>query len=89
MNIKNETEILSEHIQLLSFDLKTLEKIAILFQEEFVPQAAEPWRKELSHDRLSDFFPALLTLLQDAISKYEKIEAHAIEIEEAIRYEQN
>lgn len=90
MNIKDEIEVLVDRIEIFSADVDTAGKIASLFQEEIVGKNAPSGKKERANDRLCDFYPALVTLIDDLISKIKNIESHAFEIRrEVLRNEQN
>ena len=90
MNIKDEIDVLSDRIEIFSADVDTMGKIASLFQEEIARKNAPSWKKELANDRLCDFYPALVTLIDDLISKIKSIESHAFEIrQEVFKNEQN
>lgn len=90
MNIKDEIEVLADRIEIFNADLETVGKIASLFQEEIVGKTAPSWKKEVANDRLFDFYPALITLLDDLLKKAKSIEEHAYEIrQEVLRNEQN
>lgn len=90
MNIKDEIDVLVDRIEIFSSDVDTVGKIASLFQEEIAGKNAPSWKKEVANDRLCDFYPALVTLIDDLISKIKNIESHAFEIRgRFLRNEQN
>lgn len=90
MSIKDEIDVLVDRIEEFSADVDTMGKIARLFQEEIVGKKAPSWRKEVANDRLFDFYPALVILIDDLISEIKGIESHAFEIrQEVFKNEQN
>ena len=84
MNIKDEIDVLVDRIEIFSADVDTMGKIASLFQEEIVGKNAPSWKKECANDRLYDFYPALVTLIDALISKIKGIESHAFEIRQEV-----
>lgn len=72
MNIKDEIDVLVDRIEIFNADLETVGKIASLFQEEIVGKTAPSWKKEVANDRLCDFYPALVTLIDDLTKKKAK-----------------
>lgn len=69
MNIKDEIDVFADRIEIFNADLETVWKIASLFQEEIVGKTAPSWKKEVANDRLCDFYPALVTLIDDLTKK--------------------
>lgn len=84
MNIKDEIDVLADRIEIFNADLETLGKIANLFQEGIFEKTAPAWKKEVANDRLCDFYPALITLIDDLVKKAKNIEEHAFEIRQEV-----